>query len=102
MTYNEAPENLVEIHLCLECFCYIPKVGPDGCIRFVKAYPAGDRFIDLPKVKVPSEVVGSQDKLTEYLRSKQESGYEFVSLDEVNIWEADPEAGVRGGKFRFA
>ena len=45
--------------------------------------------------------MGSQDKLTEYLRSKQEFGYEFVSLDEVNIWEADPE-DVRGGKFRFA
>ena len=101
MTYNEAPKNLVEIHLCLDCFCYIPKVGPDGCIQFVKAYPAGDSSIDLPKVKVPSEVVGSQDKLAEYLRSKQEFGYEFVSLDEVNIWEADPE-DVRGGKFRFA
>ena len=62
----------------------------------------GDSSIDLPKVKVPSEVVGSQDKLTEYLRSKQESGYEFVFLDEVNVWEADPEAGVRAGKFRFA
>ena len=85
MTYNEVPENLVEIHLCLECFCYIPKVGPDGCIQFVKAYPAWDSFIDLPKVKVPSEVVGSQDKLTEYLRSMQEGAYEFVSLDEVNI-----------------
>ena len=101
MTYNEAPENLVEIHLCLDCFCYIPEVGQDGSIRFVKAYPAGDSSIDLPKVKVPSEVVGSQEKLSEYLLSKQEGGYEFVSLDGVNIWEADPE-DVRGGKFRFA
>ena len=101
MTYNEAPDNLVESDLCLDCSCYIPEVGPDGSIRFVKAYPAGDSSIDLPKVKVPSEVVGSQDKLTEYLRSKQESGYEFVSLDEVNIWEADPQ-DVRGGKFCFA
>ena len=101
MTYNEAPDNLIEVDLCLDCSCYIPKVGPDGCIQFVKAYPVGDSSIVLPKVKVPSEVVGSQDKLTEYLRSRQELGYEFVSLDEVNIWEAEPE-DVRGEKFHFA
>ena len=101
MTYNEAPENLVEIHLSLDCSCYIPEVGKDGTIRFVEAYPAGDSSIDLPKVKVPSEVVDSQDKLTEYLRSKQEAGYEFVLLDEVNIWDANPE-NARAGKFRFA
>ena len=101
MTYNEAPENLVEIHLSLDCFCYIPEVGQDGSIRFVKAYPAGDSSIDLAKVKVPSEVVGSQDKLTDYLLSKQEGGNEFVSFDEVNIWDADLD-DLRGGKFRFA
>jgi hypothetical protein len=100
MTYNEAPENLVEIHLFLDCFCYIPEVGPDGMIRFTKAYPARDSSMDFPKVKVPSEVVGSKYELTEYLRSKQEGGYEFVSLEDVNIWEDNIE-NPRGGKFRF-
>ena len=66
-----------------------------------KSISSRESSIDLPQVKVPSEVVGSQDKLTEYLLSKQEFEYKFVALDEVNIWEADPE-NVRGGKFRFA
>ena len=88
--YNESPENLVEINLWIDCFCYIPQVGQDGIIRFIRAYPAGDSSINLSKVKVPSEVVGCQEKLTDYLRYLQQD-YDFVDLDEINIWDEDAE-----------
>jgi len=90
MTYNESPENLVEVNINLDCSCSIPCVGRDGMIGFRRAYPAGDSFLELRKIKVPKEVVVSQEELSKYLSCKQEEwAEEFVRLTNPNIWEGD-------------
>lgn len=97
--YNESPDNLVEVNINLDCFCYIPQVGKDGTIAFAKVLPSGDISMDLVKLKVPSEALVSQEALSDYFSQKQE-GYEFVSFDDINVWDAD-SSNARGGKFRF-
>lgn len=88
MNYNESSENLIEIDLMVDCTCSIPLVGEDGTLRFVTAYPAGDSFIQLENLKVPKDVVASQEELTQYLAFKQEQcSKEFVALTEPNIWD---------------
>ena len=88
MNYNESSENLIEIDLMVDCTCSIPLVGEDGTLRFVTAYPAGDSFIRLENLKVPKDVVASQEELTQYLAFKQEQfSNEFVELTEPNIWD---------------
>ena len=99
--YNESPDNLVEVDIILDCYCYIPEVGQDGSIRFVKAYPAGDSSLELTKVKVPKAAVVSQETLYGFLCYKQQEFFsEFVSLSHPNIWDKD-DSNPNGGSFRF-
>ena len=99
--YNESPENLVEVDIVLDCSCSIPRVGEDGTIEFVTAYPAGDSFLELTKVKVPKEAAVSMKTLSGYLCYKQQEwSEEFVRLTNPNIWDND-EQNEDGGAFRF-
>ena len=98
--YNESQDNLVEVDIVLDCSCHIPQVGEDGTIEFQTAYPAGDMFLELNKVKVPKEAVVSQKALTRYiLHKQQEWGEDFVCLRKPNIW--DKGQNKDEGKFRF-
>ena len=100
--YNESQDNLVEVDIILDCSCCIPKVGEDGTIEFGTAYPAGDSFLELNKVKVPKEAVVSQKALSKYFTYKQEEwAEEFVRLTNPNIWDKD-DNDQNGGSFRFA
>ena len=99
--YNESPDNLVEVHLNLDCYCLIPTIGEDGTIGFRTVYPAGDSFLELTKVMVPKEAVVSQKALQKYLQFKQEDECaDFVHLNNPNIWDADDQH-EDGGAFRF-
>ena len=100
--YNESADNMVEVDLILDCSCSVPSVGEDGTIEFVKAYPGGDSFLSLNKVKVPKEAVVSQKTLSGYICYKQQEwSEEFVSLTNPNIWDKDDQ-DERGGAFRFS
>lgn len=99
--YNESKENLVEVDIDIDVKCSIPQVGKDGTIKFQTAYPAGDSFLSLRKVKVPKEAVVSQEALRKYFAYKQEAACEeFVHLTDPNIWDEDDKHEY-GGAFRF-
>ena len=99
--FNESKDNLVEVDILIDCSCEIPEVGKDGTIVFRTAYPAGDSFLELRKVKVPKEAVVSKKALRQYFAEKQEANAsEFVYLDNPNIFDHD-EAHEFGGAFRF-
>lgn len=101
ISYNEEPDNLVEVNITLECYCQVPTVKEDGTIGFRKAYPTGDFILTLNKIKVPKEAVVSQRELNQYLSYKhQECSEDFVTLCDVNIWDRDDQH-EDGGTFRF-
>ena len=101
MTKDHSQDGFVQVHLHLDCECYVPTVGSDGMLAFRTAFPTGDRFVDF-KVWVPEEVTKTKTALIDYVRQRQESNAaEFVSLDNADIWIPDSDDAT-DGRFAFS
>ena len=101
MTKDHSQDGFVQVHLHLDCDCYVPTVDADGMLAFRTAFPTGDRFVDF-KVWVPEEVTKTKTALIDYVRQCQESSAaEFVSLDNADIWVEEPDH-EDGGHFAFS
>ena len=97
--YDDSPENLVEITLTFDCFCYVPCKGSDGTLAFKEAYPNGEKFSEIEGVKVPKEATVSQAALQEYLQVLNENNMQdSLYLADANIF--DENEGDHG-EFRF-
>ena len=70
--YDHTLENLVEVTLTFDCYCYAPYREYDGTIGWKEAYPNGEKLWEM-KVKLPQEAIVSQDALEEYLADRQNS-----------------------------
>ena len=98
---NLSNDDLVQVHLSIDCECYVPGVDANGMLAFHKAYPAGDSSVDF-KCFVPAAATASRQALLEYIWAKRDSaGAEFVNLDSANIWIPDPD-NASEGRFAFS
>ena len=97
--YNYSPDNMVEIDLAFDCFCYVPCKGSDGELDFKEAHPLGDKFSIVEGVKVPKEATASREALQEFLETMNRNNMrDSLYLDNANIFD---ESVGEHGAFRF-
>ena len=83
--FNESPENLVEIELCVNNLCFpMPVRGRGGLLDFEES----DHYDFTLNIRVPKEVAEDPELLRKYYR-QQFYDHDILEVPTLNVWDKE-------------
>ena len=85
--YNESPDNLVEIQLCVNDLCFpMPVRGRGGLLAFEE----NEHYDFTLNIRVPKEVAEDPELLRKYYGQKFYD-YDILGVPTLNVWDKEKD-----------